>query len=80
MPRNRWIHYGVLIIAASALIWLGAWFTKRVEWILPYTGVAGAVLIVLGVAMEFRNHLKSRASGVAEGGEPPRQTPAQPSK
>jgi hypothetical protein len=63
MPRNRLMYYGVLIVAASALIWIGAWLTRRIEWILPYTGMVGVFLIVTGVAIEFRNR---RLQGVTE--------------
>jgi hypothetical protein len=49
------MYYGVLIVVASALIWMGAWLTKRIEWILPYTGAVGVVLIIIAVAMELRN-------------------------
>ncbi len=75
MPRNRLMYYGTLIVTASALIWLGAWLTKRVEWILPYTGVIGVVLIVIGVAMEARNRRLAPISEEAIGVEkPPRPT------
>ncbi len=64
MPKNRLIYYGVLIVVASALIWLGAWLTKHIEWILPYTGVAGIVLMVVGIALELRG--RSTPSAPAE--------------
>lgn len=55
MPTNRVIYLGVLVVAASALLWLGAELAKRIEWILPYTGVIGIALVLIGVAMEVRN-------------------------
>jgi hypothetical protein len=54
VPKNRLIYYGVLIVVASALIWIGAWLTKHIEWILPYTGAAGIVLMIIGLALEIR--------------------------
>ena len=54
MPRNRLTHLGVLLIVASALIWLGAELTRRIEWILPYVAGVGAVLLVVGFILEFR--------------------------
>jgi len=54
MRNNGLFRVGVLIIVASALIWLGAELTRRIEWILPYTAGAGAVLLVLGLFNEAR--------------------------
>jgi hypothetical protein len=54
MPKNRLIYYGVLFIAASALLWLGAELARLVAWILPYTGGFGVLLIILGIALELR--------------------------
>ena len=56
MPKNRAIYIGVLVLVASALIWAGAQLTQRIEWILPYTAIAGVVLIVVGVIYEVRKH------------------------
>ena len=58
--KNRWIHLGILIVVASALIWLGAELSKRIEWILPYTAGVGVLLIVAGFAMERRRHSSAR--------------------
>lgn len=71
MPRNRLIYYGVIITVASALIWVGAWLARRVEWILPYTGALGVLLIVIGVVLEVRNK-RETASGT--GATTPRQS------
>ncbi len=67
MPKNRLIYYGVLIVVGSALIWIGAWLTKQIEWILPYTGAAGIVLMLVGLALELRKRA-----------EPPAEEPASP--
>ncbi|MCS6775073.1 MAG: hypothetical protein RMJ43_12095 [Chloroherpetonaceae bacterium] len=71
MPRNRLIYYGVIITVASALIWVGAWLARRVEWILPYTGALGVLLTVVGVALELRNR---RETVAGTGTTTPRQS------
>jgi hypothetical protein len=53
MPKNRWIYVGVVVIVATALLWIGAELTKRIVWILPYLGGAGVVLLVVGVGIEL---------------------------
>jgi len=54
MRNNGLFRVGVLIVVASALIWLGAELTRRIEWILPYTAGAGGVIAVLGLFNEAR--------------------------
>lgn len=54
MPTNKVIYIGVIVIAASALLWLGAQIAKQAEWLLPYTGVAGVILIFVGLFMEIK--------------------------
>lgn len=52
MPKNRVIYAGLLLVVGSALVWLGAEFTRRIEWLLPYTMVAGIALLVVGAGIE----------------------------
>ena len=54
MPTNKLIYFGVIVIAASALLWLGAELAKRVEWILPYAAIAGVLLVLIGLFMELK--------------------------
>lgn len=61
MPKNRIIYSGVVVIVATALIWLGAELTKRIEWLLPYTAIAGAILLVTGVAQELARKRQASA-------------------
>jgi hypothetical protein len=53
MPENRILYFGTVLIVAAASLWVGAELTRRVEWIVPYVGGAGIVLVVLGVILEF---------------------------
>lgn len=50
MPKNRIMYAGVVVIVATVLVWLGAELTKRMERLLPYTAILGAILLVFGVA------------------------------
>ncbi len=54
MPTNKVIYFGILVIAASALLWAGAWLAKQVDWLLPYTGIAGVLLVIVGIFMEAK--------------------------
>lgn len=55
MPKNRVIYFGILILVASALLWLGAQLTKRIEWMLPYAAGIGLLMVIAGVVYEARN-------------------------
>jgi len=67
MPKNSVMYLGVLIVAASALLWLGAQITKRIEWALPWAGGIGIVLIIVGVFMELRKRTQSESPGSGTG-------------
>jgi len=60
MPENKVIYSGVVVIVATALLWIGAELAKRIAWVLPYAGAAGAVLLVVGVALEIRRRRRPR--------------------
>lgn len=64
MPTNKLIYFGVIVIAASALLWVGAWLARRAEWILPYTGIAGVLLVLIGLFLELKK--KKEASELLE--------------
>ncbi len=53
MPKNRVIYWGIVILIATVLLWIGAELTKRIEWLLPYTGVLGVAMIVGGFVYEL---------------------------
>jgi hypothetical protein len=58
MSHNRLVHYGILVIVASVFIWVGAQLTKRIEWIVPYAGGAGVVMVLLGLYWAHRKKQK----------------------
>lgn len=76
MPTNKLIYFGVIVIAASLLLWVGAELAKRVEWMLPYAGAAGVLLVVIGLFMELQK--KKTADQPAALGASTEATPAKP--
>lgn len=53
MPNNRVIYWGVVLLVATALLWIGAELTKRIVWILPYTAGVAVLMIVGGFIYEW---------------------------
>ncbi len=60
MPHNRFLHLGILVVVASALLWLGAQLTKRIEWALPYSAGLGVALLAIGLLVEWRRKQRDR--------------------
>ena len=67
MPKNRFIYFGILIIAATALLWLGAEILTKITYIFPWTGAVGALLIVIGVLMEAKKPKEVEGAEPKEG-------------
>ena len=63
MPKNRVIYVGLLLIAASALIWLGALLARFIldSGILPWTGGLGVLLVIVGMVLEARKQKETAA-------------------
>jgi hypothetical protein len=53
MPNNRLIYFGVVLLVATVLLWIGAELTRRIEWLLPYLAGAAVLLIVIGFVQEL---------------------------
>ena len=53
MPNNRVIYWGIVVLVATMLLWIGAELTKRIEWALPYAGGAGVLMVVGGFIYEL---------------------------
>lgn len=70
MPTNKIIYVGLLVIAASALLWVGAWLAKQVDWLLPYTGIAGILLVIVGMFTEVKKK-KAAAAAQSDAGDSP---------
>lgn len=60
MPRNRVLYLGVLVVAASALLYLGGVLIKLIEWILPWSAGVGVALILIGLWMELQKNKKPK--------------------
>jgi hypothetical protein len=54
MPKNKLIYYGILIIAATALLWLGYYIMQAAFYALPATAAIGIVMVILGMVMEAK--------------------------
>lgn len=55
MKMNRVLSVGVLVTAASALLWAGAVFLTAILPVLIYFIGGGIVIIVAGLFLEIRN-------------------------
>lgn len=55
MPKNRLMYIGIILIVAGASLWAGAELTRRTEWMVPYIGGAGILLLMVGVVLELWN-------------------------
>jgi len=68
--QNGLIYWGVVVLMASLLLWLGVELARRIEWFLPYSGGAGLCLVAGGYFLEIRKAHKARNGNSA----PPQQS------
>ncbi len=61
MPKNPLIYYGLLVIVGTAAIYVGAWLTQKIEFILPYTLAAGIVMVIAGAFLEHKKRTAQTA-------------------
>ncbi|GBC93362.1 hypothetical protein HRbin15_01853 [bacterium HR15] len=59
------MYLGVLVLAASVLLWLGAALLRKIEWILPWSAGVGIALILVSMAMELRKSAQTKSSTAA---------------
>jgi len=52
--QNGLIYWGIVVLMAALLLWLGVELAKRIEWFLPYAGGLGLSLIAGGYLLELR--------------------------
>jgi hypothetical protein len=67
MPKNRIMYYGIVVLSATVLLWVGTELTKRIEWILPYTGGVAVAMILGGFVYELWKRRRANTPS-AEGG------------
>ncbi len=67
MPQNKLLYYGLLVIAASALIYAGNWLVTKIAFIVPFTIGVGALMIIGGLVMES----KKKKAAAAQQTPPP---------
>lgn len=65
MPKNPILRLGVYVVAACALLWLGAVVLAKLIQIFIYVGIAGVVMIVIGVLVEWQKSKKAVLSATA---------------
>jgi hypothetical protein len=63
MPDSRWMYLGVVLIVSAVSLWLGAELTRRIEWMVPYVGGLGVILLVVGVARELWKAKRTTPTG-----------------
>lgn len=67
MPKNKLLYFGLLVVAAAALIYVGAWLTARISFAVPYAIGVGALMIIAGLVMEA----KKKKEAPTDGSPPP---------
>lgn len=65
MPKNPLLRFGIIIVVACALLWLGGEVLNRLIWLFKWIGGFGVLLLIGGVIMEIMKSRKAVASGVA---------------
>ena len=71
--QNGLIYWGIVVLMASLLLWLGVELAKRIEWFLPYSGGLGLSLISGGYLLEIRKARTDRSSRQEQDGAGRRQ-------
>lgn len=52
MPKNKLIYYGILLVAATALIFLGYYIIDQAKGFVIGVAAIGIIMIILGMVME----------------------------
>lgn len=65
MPKNLLLRYGIIIVVACALLWLGGEVLNRLIWLFKWIGGFGILLLVVGVIMEIMKSRKAVATATA---------------
>ena len=68
MLQNSLVRTGILVIAASGLLWLGAQLTRRAEWILPFTAGVGFILVLVGLYLEMQRRKSAKIAALRNEG------------
>ncbi|MCS7208996.1 MAG: hypothetical protein NZ874_05425 [Fimbriimonadales bacterium] len=76
MPRNKAIYVGVLVVAASALLYIGGQIIRLIEWFLPWSTAVGIGLILIGLYAEMQKARKPKLLGDETAATAPKPTDA----
>jgi len=52
MPKNKLIYYGILLVAATALLGLGYYIIDQARTFVYGVAAIGIIMIILGMVME----------------------------
>jgi hypothetical protein len=72
MPKNLLIRVGVLVIVASALMYLGAIGLNYIKDLLPWIGGGGVALLIVGVLMEAQKAKQAPSLDASTGAKVPK--------
>ena len=61
-----------VVLVATVLLWIGAELTRRIEWLLPYSGGLGVLMVVGGFIYELWKSRAARPPSSKEGDNQPR--------
>ncbi len=54
MPKNKLIYYGILLVAATALIFLGFYIIETAKGFVIGIAAIGIIMIIVGMVMESK--------------------------
>lgn len=65
MPKNPLLRFGIIIVVACALLWLGGEVLNRLIWLFKWIGGFGVLLLIGGVILEIMKSRKAVATATA---------------
>jgi len=76
LPKNPLIRYGLYVMIACALLWLGAVVLSQLMKVLLAIGIAGGVMLLIGIVFEWQKSKKNspEASAPVPGAVAPRSS------
>lgn len=60
MPKNKLIYYGILLVAAAALLYLGYYVFSKAMAVVIAVAAIGIIMIIVGMAMESQKRKEAQ--------------------